>query len=337
MTTDGHVTVGACLSLSGRYARFGSQAAHALAVWGVLDGNADILVEDDESDPRTVESALAKLYDRCDVLLGPYSTQLARIAGRVAAERGWLIWNHGGSGDDVEAATPGHVLSVLTPTAHYAEPFVRLHRDRHRDSVLWIAEGDGSFGRQVCAGAEDAARRLGVDVRRVRSGSLVASRPGAPWALFSAGTFEADVALVRAVQEMARPPHAICAVAAGVREFAERVDDVDGIYGVAQWFPDQGADPPGVGPSEAEFLRMYAETYGAEPDYPAAQAVAAAGIAAHVVREFGSSRPDDLWSAATTLETTTLFGKFAVDPSSGAQLGHSTVLVRWTAGVMGLG
>jgi len=43
--------VGACLSLSGRFARFGSQAARALQVWSLLDGDAEVVIEDDRSDP----------------------------------------------------------------------------------------------------------------------------------------------------------------------------------------------------------------------------------------------------------------------------------------------
>jgi ABC-type branched-subunit amino acid transport system substrate-binding protein len=122
---SGRLRIGACLSLSGRLARFGRQAARGLDAWRSLDGSADILLEDDHSDPRTLQRLLPGVAERCDILLGPYSTQLMRAADRVAAESGWLIWNHGGSGDDVESGHPGHVVSVLTPTSRYAEPFLR--------------------------------------------------------------------------------------------------------------------------------------------------------------------------------------------------------------------
>jgi hypothetical protein len=39
---NGHLRIGACLSLSGKFARFGSQAAQGLDTWRSLDGNADI-------------------------------------------------------------------------------------------------------------------------------------------------------------------------------------------------------------------------------------------------------------------------------------------------------
>src|SRR5258708_13951543 len=117
--------IGACLSLSGRFAQFGEQAARGLDAWRSLDGAADVLVEDDRSDVREMEDILPDVAAHCDLLLGPYSTQLMRTAGKMAAQSGWLAWNHGGSGDDVAGAHPAHVVSVLTPTSRYASPFLR--------------------------------------------------------------------------------------------------------------------------------------------------------------------------------------------------------------------
>ena len=117
---NGRLRIGACLSLSGKFAQFGRQAAQGLETWRSLDGTAEILVEDDRSDRKTLETVLPGVAARCVILLGPYSTQLMRAAGRIAAESGWLVWNQGGSGDDVERAHPGHVVSILTPTSRYA-------------------------------------------------------------------------------------------------------------------------------------------------------------------------------------------------------------------------
>ena len=160
--------------MSGRFAQFGRQAAQGLETWRSLDGAAEILVEDDCSDRRTLEMVLPGVAARCDMLLGPYSTQLMRAAGRMAAESGWLVWNHGGSGDDVEGAHPGHVVSVLTPTSRYAEPFLlRLASEPGEGRDLCIVHGPGSFGRQVADGAEGIARRLGIHTVRVAADDQV--------------------------------------------------------------------------------------------------------------------------------------------------------------------
>ena len=329
----GQLRIGACLSLSGRFAQFGQQAAQGLKTWRALGGSADILVEDDHSDRRALEAALPSVAARCDLLLGPYSTQLMRAAGRMAAESGWLIWNHGGSGDDVEDAHPGHVVSILAPASRYAEPFVlRLAGEPGERRDLCIVHGPGSFGRQVADGAEAIARRLGIRTVRVAVDDQIPP-PGISrgWDLFSAGVFEQDAELVGKALRSATPPREICAIAAGVREFGHVVDDPEGIFGIAQWFPGSQQDVA-LGPAEDEFLGVYAGRVGAVPDYPAVQAAAGAVIAAHCARLAGGINHDALWAVAADLETSTLFGGFRIDPASGAQVKHRTVLVRWSGG-----
>jgi hypothetical protein len=315
--------IGACLSLTGQFGQFGQQAAHGLAVWRSMGAPVDLVIEDDRSDRGTIEAILPGLASRCDLLLGPYSTVLTRTAGKLAADHDWLVWNHGGSGDDVESAYPGHVISVLTPASRYAEPFLRLIAGEAAELV--IAHGAGSFGRQVADGAAALARQLGIRV--ARDG---VPRPG-EWNLFTAGAFEDDAQLVATALRLANPPRLICAIAAGVREFGNVVSDPEGIYGIAQWFPGQG---PAIelGPAEASFTGAYRARAGYLPDYPAAQAVAGAVIAMHCAGLAGTARREDLWSAAAQLQTSTLFGAFAVNPHSGAQERHQTVLVRWAGG-----
>ncbi len=352
--------VGACLSLSGRYARFGSQAALGLQAWRALDGDAELVAADDRSDPVALEAALGQVGADCDVLLGPYSTHLMKVAGRVAARAGWLVWNHGGAGDDAQAARPGHVVSVLTPASRYVEPFTRELARRERGSTLWVVHGKGGFGRQVAAGAQAAARRHGIEVTSVGPDAWpAAGDPPSTWDLFSAGGFDEDVEIVRRALAMRRPPRLACAVAAGVREFGVAAREVagsevagsevagrevavggaGGVYGVGQWFPgvapaaDPGAPDAGfLGPAEADFLAAYLALSGAVPDYPAVQAAACAALAAHCARQAGGTGREAMWQVASRLDARTLFGRFKIDPASGVQVGHDAVLVRWVAG-----
>ena len=124
-------------------------------------------------------------------------------------------------------------------------------------------------------------------------------------------------------------------IAAGVREFAAEVDDVDGVYGIAQWFPGR-ADRPELGPADDEFVASYRELAGTDPDYPAVQAAAGATLATHCAEIAGSLDREALWAAATGLETTTLLGEFGIDPATGAQVKHTTVLLQWRDGALQL-
>jgi ABC-type branched-subunit amino acid transport system substrate-binding protein len=328
----GHLRVGACLSLTGRFAQFGRQAALGLQAWQSLDGAAEVIVEDDRSDRQTLKAMLPSVAARCDLLLGPYSTILMRAAGRIGAASGRLIWNHGGSGDDVEQAHPGHVVSVLTPTSRYAEPFLRHIASGNQGlRDLYIVQGPGSFGRQVAEGAAMMARELGVRAVRAEPGEFPPSRLPGEWDLFSAGVFEQDAELVARSLRLPNPPRRVCTVAAGVSEFAQAVDNPEGVFGIAQWFPGSGHEVL-LGPGEEEFLRACTASGGSLPDYPAAQAAAGAIIAAECARKAGSTSRDDLWAAAAALETSTLFGGFRIDPQTGTQVKHRTVLVRWAEG-----
>jgi Periplasmic binding protein len=330
---NSHLRIGTCLSLSGKFAQFGRQAAQALEIWSALDEGTDLLIEDDRSDRSTLEAIMPGVAARSDILLGPYSTQLMRAAGHLAAESGQLVWNHGGSGDDVESAHPGHVVSVLTPTSRYAEPFLlKIASEPGSGHDLCIVHGPGSFGRQVADGAEEIAGNLGIRVMRAAPDEQIPpSGTSAEWDLFSAGVFEQDAEVVGKALRLVPPPHRICAVAAGVREFGNVVDSPEGVFGIAQWFPGSGNEAR-LGPSEANFLSAYADRAGRLPDYPGIQAAAGAVIAVHCARLAGGTSRDSLWAAAASLETSTLYGRFKINPDTGVQVGHQTVLVRWSGG-----
>jgi ABC-type branched-subunit amino acid transport system substrate-binding protein len=324
--------LGACLSLSGRYARFGRQAATGLKAWQSLtDQQVDLELEDDGSNPDCLAARLPRLAPRCDLLLGPYSTQLMRAAGRVMADLDTVLWNHGGSGDDVQALCPGRIVSVLAPTSRYAEPFVRTRAAEAVRVPLWVVRGRGRFGRQVAAGALRQAAQLGVEaLERTTAEALSFEEVPEAWDLFCAGTFEDDVAIVNEARSAARPARALCSIAAGVRDFAAMIDRPDGMYGIAQWFPGRTANLE-LGPPEGDFVAAYAHRADALPDYPAVQAAAAATLAVHCAHAAGGVDRSGLWAAAASLDTTTLLGEFRIDPETGVQTKHTPVLLRWHA------
>jgi ABC-type branched-subunit amino acid transport system substrate-binding protein len=323
-----------CLSLSGRYARFGRQAADGLRVWqGLIGEEVELFVEDDGSDPDRLAEVLARVAGECELLLGPYSTQLMRAAGRAMEDVDGLLWNHGGSGDDVQGLCSGRIVSVLAPTSRYAEPFVRARASEAERAPLWVVRGRGRFARQVGGGAVSQAERVGLQTVEKRADEHGVWLEEAPetWDLFSVGTFEDDVAIVKDACSSARRPRAICSVAAGVRDFASMVDEPEGIYGIAQWFAGRETQPE-LGPTEQDFVTAYRRIANASPDYPAVQAAAAGALALHCAQVAGSTEPGALWGIATGLETTTLYGAFRIDSQTGVQLGHAPVLLRWDGG-----
>jgi hypothetical protein len=123
----------------------------------------------------------------------------------------------------------------------------------------------------------------------------------------------------------------VWAVAAGVQQFGSAIDNPTDVYGTAQWIPGVEA-PPGIGPPEADWVAAYTEMTGRSPDYPAAQAAAAAALATHCVEAAGTVATPGVWSAAGGLDSSTFFGRFRMDRVSGMQVGHEMALVRWAGG-----
>jgi ABC-type branched-subunit amino acid transport system substrate-binding protein len=322
--------LGACLSLTGRYGRFGRQAANGLRVWQRLAGEGiELVIEDDGSDPEQLAARFPGISSACDLLVGPYSTQLTRAAAEAMVGIDGVLWNQGGAGDDVQALCPGRMVSVLAPTSRYALPFVRTRAGEAERAPLWVVRGRGRFGRQVAAGAVDQAQADGLEtVEKRADGGISFDDVPEVWDLFSAGRFEDDVAIVKAARLAEHPPRAICSIAAGVQDFGSEVDEPGGIYGIAQWSP--GSDGVAeLGPSEDEFIAAYAALAESLPDYPAVQAAAGAVLAFRCAELAGSLDRESLWRAAVALDTRTLVGDFRIDATTGAQVKHTTVLLRW--------
>jgi ABC-type branched-subunit amino acid transport system substrate-binding protein len=270
----------------------------------------------------------------CDVVLGPYSSTLMRAAAAALPDDGALLWNHGGAADDVQRSRPGRIISVLTPSRRYGEPFLRHLSRLAGIERLLILRGDGGFARQVAAGTEALARARGMQVDSLLAASDSSVQPSGAGgaekrlALLCVGSFEEDVRTLRLARSWGDPPAVICAVAAGVREFGRATRDPLGIYGIAQWLPGR-ARTSDVGPIEEQFIRTYRQLAGSLPDYPASQAVAAAALALHCVEACGSTDPAAVWKTAIQTRARTFFGDFAIDGESGEQAAHETVLTVW--------
>lgn len=315
---------GACLSLTGRFAQFGQQAANGLWLWADSAG-VDLRIADDESEPTVLSTRLPQVADGADLLFGPYSTLLVRAAVAYAQRQGRLLFNHGGSGGRLNL--PGYVVHILTPADRYAAPFV-AHLAGAGSGRLFTHCEAGVFGRDVTAGAARDARVVGIAVEQLDWDNP----PTAAWDLLSAGVYEDDVAAVRRARALPNPPQYVCSVAAGVASFGADVGDPEGVFGIGQWAPG-AAGPVDAGTTEAEFLAAWRRRFDGIPDYPGAQAYAAGVIAEVAIGIAGSTDASDLWPTLTALDRTTVFGRFRLDPASGVQVGHDSVLTRWRNGV----
>jgi branched-chain amino acid transport system substrate-binding protein len=345
---SGRLLLGAPLSLTGRYALLGRLAAAGLwqvvgdirGLGGVRVGAErlvpDLAVVDDESTREGVRRALDDLAD-ADVLFGPYGSDLVEEAAGVAAERGRVLWNHGGAADHVQRL-PG-VVSVLSPAGAYAGPMLEALAELVPGARLLIAAGSGRFARSVVDGARRAAERLGMNVVGTVPHAEVPDDPTKQVdVLLAAGTFAEDLELLRRLQGQ---PSALAAVGAGIGRFGEELGSrAQGVVGPSQW--EEGvrfrAD---VGPRGADVIRslraavmarLRAEGTSGHVDYPTAQAYAAGLVAVRCVEQAGTTQDAAVRRVAREFRCTTFFGRFGLG-QDGRQQDHQMLAVQWQDGV----
>jgi ABC-type branched-subunit amino acid transport system substrate-binding protein len=316
--------------LSGPLARFGKAGASALALWADGSGvNLEII----DAYPSAASAIRAAEASRPDVVFGPYGAGPALAAA--AGSKG-VVWNHGGATARLSRPAYPRVVNVGSPAYRYlAAVLETLVADGLAEgSQVVIVHVDTGFGREVAEGAAMAARRLGLLWRSIgfrpgRARDVLAQVPAGD-VLLSAGSFDDDVAIAQWHSE--RHWRAVGLVAAGVDELRHAIGDrVEGLYGPCQWF-DDGTSDPTDGPSSEWFSQYYRDANGIEPPYPAAAAFAAGVLWQRCAKEAETLESLPVMAASQRLDTTTLFGRFHVDPLTGVQTGHQIRVVRWRDG-----
>ncbi|MEO8814150.1 MAG: ABC transporter substrate-binding protein [Mycobacterium sp.] len=316
--------------LSGPLARFGKAGANALALWA---RHCAVSLAVIDAYPSAASAIRAAENGRPDVVFGPYGSGPARAA---AAVSDGVLWNHGGATARLVRPAYPRVVNVVSPASGYLAAVLDVIAadGLAAGSQVVIMHVDTGFGREAADGAAAAARRLGLRHRSVafppgRAGDVLTQAPAGD-VLLSAGSFDDDVEIARRSGE--HRWRAVGLVAAGVDEFRDAIGEhVEALYGPCQWF-DDGTDDPVDGPDSAWFRRHYRDANGSEPPYPAAAAFAAGVVWQRCVREAGTVEPAQVWAASQRLDTTTLFGRFRVDPLTGEQTGHRVRVVAWRGG-----
>jgi branched-chain amino acid transport system substrate-binding protein len=99
-----------------------------------------LVVYDDESRTSVARENVLRLLrqDRVDALFGPYSSALTIAVAEVAHGHSKVLWNHGGSSDEIFNRGWQHVVSIPTPASDYL-----------RDLPRWLSKQGPGLGK-IC-------------------------------------------------------------------------------------------------------------------------------------------------------------------------------------------
>jgi branched-chain amino acid transport system substrate-binding protein len=228
------IVIGLSLPLSGEYSAIGLQIEAALRLFagdinsaGGFELAGDrCTVELEYRDDGSRRDRASEIYRwlcfdrRVDLLFGPYSTALTRVAAEVADEAGMLLINHGGAGNNLYSGVLASdyvsdrrrmIVGVLSPASDYMSGFVRLIATlKFWRKRVAIVSSKTPFAKEVAAGAERDCRQRRVWLHGLRlrlkfstsfdpghtPGTLAAAlRRNRINAIISAGSYEHDLAL----------------------------------------------------------------------------------------------------------------------------------------------
>ena len=165
------VRFGVSATLSGKYSLQGIESFNGLNLWaehtnkngGLLSKKlskripVELIFYDDKSNPENTEQITEKLIqdDKVDILLGPYSSSLTVAAAKMSDYHNRVLWNYGGSTDEIARTGFKKVVSTITPASRYFMPFLEFiyERDSNFKAVALVLAEDSGFSTEVARGA----------------------------------------------------------------------------------------------------------------------------------------------------------------------------------------
>lgn len=352
------IKFGVSVSLSGRYSIQGEESFEGLALWvkdinqrgGVFvkEHNRRLPIEficyDDESSidecQRIVERLIVK--DKVDVLIGPYSSGHTLAAARVAEEYKKILWNHGGSSDEIFKQGFKYLVSSITPASRYLIGIIEMVRelDKEADRLAIFQAEDSGFSTNVAEGAKQYGEEKGFQVREFKYASgtddfsrLLNELKGQnPDVILGVGRADDDLLLAKRIIESKVYAKAIGLVVASIKAFKDNLGKhVEGFLAPSQWEPGIGIKSD-FGPTAQEFFMRFRDEYRKEPDYLAAQGYNIGLVIDKCIKQSGTLDDLSLRYAANLVEFKTLYGSFKITPDTGSQTAHSVLTVQWQNG-----
>src|SRR5271169_3344721 len=148
------VAVGLSISLTGKFRPLGQQALQGIRLWqsyinaqgGIAVRNGEkrsvqLIWYDDHSQISFARKNVFQLLreDKIDVLLGPYSSSLTMAVVEIAEEYKKVLWNYGGSSDEIFSHGPRYWWASRARQATTCERFRTGWRRSAPHSVEFVS------------------------------------------------------------------------------------------------------------------------------------------------------------------------------------------------------
>ncbi len=338
------IRIGATMSQTGAYATQGVPAGngyrlcqeHVNTEGGVLGRTIEFEIHDDESSSETAINLYERMIteDGVDLVMGPYGSTLTEAVAPVTEAHRQVHISPLAATTSIWEQGRQYLFMVLPPAELFLAGLIEMAHERDLERVAVIEE-DQLFPRAAGSGAAELARERGMEVvlhESYPSGTedfselLARVEEGEVQALaMAASALDDFIAVVRQMEE-AGVDVVMFGTSGAVDEFQEALGPLaEYAYGLSAW------EPSLPNPGNEEFVAAYREAFGTAPSFHAAGAYGSCQIFMEAIRRAGTLDSDDLRRELLDLETTTVFGDYAVD-ERGYQTANQGAFIQWQDG-----
>ncbi|UCF94533.1 MAG: amino acid ABC transporter substrate-binding protein [Desulfobacterales bacterium] len=343
----GPLTLGASVSLEGKYAETSFMVENAYKLWvenvnqrgGILGRSVKLILYDDQSREEKVRFIYEKLIteDHVDFVLAPYGTPLTLVASEVTERHGYVMVAGAAAGEEIWERGFKNIFGIHALSQRYFIGFLDLLA-RYRFKSLGIVFEKTSFNQSAAEGARDWAFRFGL-IPQLNAGfdepqselpelikELQAVNPdGVIVCSYPPDSYE----FIRLITKAAYTPRALaCAIAPALPDFFHKIGkSAEGVFGPSLWEADKRLPYPGT----ADFIDDFIKSSGKVPSYHAGGSFGACQILHKAIIQTQSFNHAQIRDAIASLDTITVTGRFKVD-DQGRQIGHNPLLIQWQKG-----
>ncbi|WP_440059504.1 amino acid ABC transporter substrate-binding protein [Thermogladius sp. 4427co] len=367
-TVPDKLVIGLSISLTGSFALTGQQGLWGMKAavnWlNNVKGGIDLCGKkvklelkyyDDQSSKDLVPSLYERLItvDHVNFLLGPYGSPLTLAAAPVAEKYNMLLVSWMANSDKLYMQGFRFFVMVPAPASTLWKAALEMVHNFDPSAKVAILYKEDEFNTVVANGARNISNSLGLNVVMFRSyptdisdftplfNELATIRPDV--ILICSHEKDGMLAMQQLIQMKINAKLIGIAVAASLPDFYKNFGTMaEGIIDGTHWSPyakwsPQVASSMGyewLGPTQEEFISLFKQVAGPDksPSYHAAAGFASILILAKAIEKAQSLDQLAVRNAFNDLKVMTVYGPFAIDPSTGRQIAHTIVVGQWQAG-----
>jgi branched-chain amino acid transport system substrate-binding protein len=331
---EGKLVLGASLSTTGSLAREGILTREGYDVCtqivnakgGVPVGGNKLTLEvqyqDDTSKPDTAAQLVDQYNDKgIKLILGPYGSATTEAAAAVIERNNQVMSDSAGADDKIFEKGYRRTFAVLSPAKAYVASMVQaiFELSNPRPKTIAFVSADDGFSKTATAGGIAKAKELGFTVVAEEyfpngtsntSAALNKVKPKAPDVVLVSAHVVEGIAVIKQSKELGLTPAAFGeTVAPPTPDFVKTLaGSAEGVLGSTQWTEKTAGSDKYFG-TAAEYARTFADKYGGrQPAYQNAQATAGCLALVLAVEKAGTTDPDKVRDALSTLDTPSFFG-----------------------------